>query len=502
MEDKNMKSMIKDIRILAALLTVGAAMTACSGDDIIDEQHREQTPETYTITVKATKELNSSRGLELSGSTLSSVWEVGERVMVVQNNASDEPTLIGELSATAAGSTTTLTGTVNSSFDPARALKFYLHATTFDYTGQDGTLASAGQNQTFASCEKTASDISVSGSTVTISGDLGFTNAQAVVRFSLVDNATSNPINARFMTVHDASGLLVKKNDQLAPSGLVNGDVAIKLNAASSTVFASLSGVSSSNLTLYASDGTSLYAYTRAGVTFQQGCYYQVQVRMTKLCSIGDVILSDGSFAAPGTAGAVAMVAYLGNDAGNDTYNRGLAIALEDEGSGTVAWSDNIEELAGVSHSTDIDDHIGFLDGMAETEFLNTKYNGFAATKAKNYAVAAPAGMSGWFLPSTGQWIKFFEAAGLDVNGWTITWFDSNQYFYASIPGMTTVNNLFEAAAPGSAFHDLSCYWTTCEHNERYAASVSFREYGDAVQYWYFKKSLDNIGLIRPFLAF
>ena len=276
------KIMTKDIRILAALLTLGAAMTACSGDDIIDEQHREQAPEAYTITVGATKDLDATRGLELSGSTLSSVWEVGEKVKVVQNNASDVPTVIGELSATEAGVNTTLTGTVNASFNPGKALQFYLHSTTFDYTDQDGTLSTMGRYQTYASCEKAAGDISVSGSTVTISGDLGFANAQAVVRFNLVDKATGNPIKAKSLTVHDPKNTLVVRL-VIPRDTLSRGDLTINLPTAGNIVFASLSGILGSKVMLSATDGIDKWNFTASKpVTLSNGQYYQIQVQMMK----------------------------------------------------------------------------------------------------------------------------------------------------------------------------------------------------------------------------
>ena len=504
-EDKSMKKMIHDIHIMAALLMASAAFTACStDDDLITEQPQEQTPKTYTITVQATKDLDTTRGLELSGNELNSVWEVGEKVKVVQSNASDEPTCIGELTAQTAGKYTTLTGTVDGTFDPSKELTFYLHDTTFDFSGQDGTLATLGQSHTYGYCQKTTSEISVSGSTVTINGGLTFANAQSIVRFNLVDKATGDPINATSLTVYDASGKLIQKADQLDPSssGLVRGDVAIALTSASNTVFASLSGINSSNLTLYASDGKNLYTYTKSGVTFTNGNYYQVQVKMTKKCSVGDVILSDGSFAAPGTAGAVAMVAYLGNDAGNATYNRGLAIALTDESSGTLAWSENLEELAGVSCSTDFSDHIGFLNGIADTETLNTKYSGYAATKAKNYAVAAPTGTSGWFLPSSGQWMKFFEAAGVDIYGWEKA--DNIARSKGGAGDWTKLSTLLEAAAPGSSPMEDSGrrhYWTSSEYSERYAYFFMFHT-TMGIEFGYWRKSISNSCHVRPFLAF
>lgn len=57
----------------------------------------------------------------------------------------------------------------------------------------------------------------------------------------------------------------------------------------------------------------------------EAGKFYEVELKMA---TAGDVILSNGAFAAPGTDNAVAMIAYLDGDA--ETTTHGLAIALED----------------------------------------------------------------------------------------------------------------------------------------------------------------------------
>ena len=56
-----------------------------------------------------------------------------------------------------------------------------------------------------------------------------------------------------------------------------------------------------------------------------------------EMATLGDVILSDGKFAArTSTAGNKAMIAYLGSSTGVDGYTHGLALALSDVGMG--AW--------------------------------------------------------------------------------------------------------------------------------------------------------------------
>jgi len=61
------------------------------------------------------------------------------------------------------------------------------------------------------------------------------------------------------------------------------------------------------------------------------GKFYTTTVKMA---TIGDVILSDGKFAARSSTGTkVAMIAYLGSETDHATYKHGLALALSDEGS-------------------------------------------------------------------------------------------------------------------------------------------------------------------------
>ena len=211
--------------------------------------------------------------------------------------------------------------------------------------------------------------------------------------------------------------------------------------------------------------------------------FYQSTV---KLATVGDVMLASGKCAKAGTAGAVAMIAYLGDGETNTTYNCGLAIALADANSMIWKWSNNSNELAGVSCSTLMTDHKAFLNGIADTETLNTKYVNddpddpdydYAATKAKKYQniVAAPAGTSGWFLPSSGQWLKFFEAAGVNVDG--IDWAD-----WAPAPSggsladnWTKINALMEAASTVSSLKTGdNWYWSSSEATKNHAALVRF----------------------------
>lgn len=96
-----------------------------------------------------------------------------------------------------------------------------------------------------------------------------------------------------------------------------------------------------------------------------------------EMATLGDVILSDGKFAARTSTGTnVAMIAYLGSSTGVEGYTHGLAIALDDDG----------------------------------------KMNWSPATGASGAAAHIPNAptttTSSWMLPSKDQWINMITAAG------------------------------------------------------------------------------------------
>ena len=214
---------------------------------------------------------------------------------------------------------------------------------------------------------------------------------------------------------------------------------------------------------------------------------------------LGKLIGADGKIyatmaqaSAAGTT-AVAMIAYVGSETGSATYNHGLAIALTDATTSYCVWA-GANESAGVSSSVTMTDHKNFLNGIADTETLVTKYGaGYAAYIAKNYGVAAPTGTSGWFLPSSGQWLKFFEAAGVDVANWT-------SWNWAPAPqadNWTKINNLLTAV--GSSI-EQDWYWSSSESNSGYAVGLYFNS-SNGVKLFNDKKDYPN-DYVRSFLAF
>lgn len=105
-----------------------------------------------------------------------------------------------------------------------------------------------------------------------------------------------------------------------------------------------------------------------------------------EMATLGDVILSDGKFAArlSTTGTKVAMIAYLGSETDHATYKHGLALALSDVSANRLSWN-------------------------------NTHANNASKTAAEwcsdwNTTKTITGGT--WMLPSKDQWNNMITAAG------------------------------------------------------------------------------------------
>ena len=196
---------------------------------------------------------------------------------------------------------------------------------------------------------------------------------------------------------------------------------------------------------------------------------------------IGKIIGADGKIYATKEAAeaagitAVAMIAYVGNDAEtNSTYKHGLALALKDV-SGTKTWCSKYDATClstqYSSESAAKDD----MAGLANTDALvyHSSHTHAAATAARNYQYADsvaegvhPLVTSAWFLPSAGQWYKMATAAG----------------GYANLKINAELQSDY--------------YWSSSEVDAYFAWGF----YADGGVWLYDVKGVDN--LVRPCLAF
>ena len=268
-EDTTMK---KNILSLAALLIASAAVfTACSSDDNISSEQPANPTGKYIMTVQASKgDDATTRALTLDGKTLNATWDANEKVLVYQGGSQ-----IGTLySAASSTNATTLTGELNSAPNAAQNLTLYFHTNaTPSYAGQDGTLAKIASTYDFcAPATITAGSFTVSGSTVSTNSSASFgANQQAIVKFTLIDKADgTTSLNASQLVINDGTT-----------------DYTISPTSPTSEIYAAIPGFTGQTVTLTATVGDDTYAYEKTGVTFENGQYYEVKVKMHEYVDLG-----------------------------------------------------------------------------------------------------------------------------------------------------------------------------------------------------------------------
>ena len=290
-----MKKMISNIKSLAALLMAGAAFTACSSsdDNIIEQPVQPTEPQVYTLVIEASKgDDATTRALSGGNGSVSARWDGTETIDVVQDNGTTK-TKIGTATAAANvdGGSTTITATLNS--EPTGDLHFVLGGTTFDYTGQNGILASVpsiddhyiSKDHDFAVAQLAADDYTKEGTVITpkTGVKLDFESNQAIVKFTLLDKADgTTELNPSSLTIHVSNDNLYQSYDYLTETATY-GDITINPKHSTNKIYASLCGVGvGTTVTLTAIVGDDTYTYEKSGVTFTRDKYYEITVKMTK----------------------------------------------------------------------------------------------------------------------------------------------------------------------------------------------------------------------------
>ena len=269
------------------LMMAGLALTACSSDDGNTEP---QIRKTYIMTVDATKGMNeaasrvSNRALSLTGSTLNATWATTERVYVQGKKLSDNSYFWfeGYLQPHSAGTTTQLNGVISlpGSFKisiddaigtPHKLTLQFPRPYVLDYTGQIGTLADIAAKYDYAKAEEVMVDIEAD-KVVGVS-PVTFVNQQAIVKFTLKDKADGTTLlNPTALTIQYGEESLSLTSIPSTTYG-TNGN---------GVLYVAIPGFSDKAVTLTATVADDTYTFTKSGVTFVNGQYYEINVKMKK----------------------------------------------------------------------------------------------------------------------------------------------------------------------------------------------------------------------------
>ena len=387
-----------------SLAALALTFAACSNEDneLTQQQAGQSANGEITITATITKDVAMTRALSLNGTGIASTWTVGEKVAILFDYKSAQTQRDAVVKSVSSG-TATVEFTVPADLPgtPTATLVYPSTAVNAAKTGADVATALATQDGIIGNCPEVRTGtgtLDASAGTLTVTTPLA---AQNTIFLFTIENLNSSGFFVSEFKVSDASGhVITTVSPTTAPFW-----VALPVMAAGTYWFNATHG------------GNPYIAKATLSSATTAGKYYQ---QTLKMATIGDVILSDGKFYAAGTAGAVAKITYLGNDAETDaTFNHGLALALSDANSGNkdewcsqkAATCQTTQYANAAAAKTD-------MAGIANTQYLldhdPTGHNHatHAAGRARsNNGTAHPTGTSDWFLPSAGQWDKMITAA-------------------------------------------------------------------------------------------
>lgn len=360
------------------ILTIAAlalVLSACSNEDNDIQTPVEQPAKSEGIPFTATISIGesaSTRALteDTENKKIVATWATGEKVALIYTVGSTPTKTDAEVTKQADG-TATISATLASGATNGSDVTIIYPSTAADGTtgnvlanllaAQDGTLATIATNY---DVRKGTGKLSINDEKATVNNGtagttVSLTNLNAIFKFTLQDLSDAAKSATEFK-VSDNSGNVITTVTPGSASGELY--VALPVMAAGTYWF---------NATI---DSKPYIAKATTAAATVAGKYYQTTVKMA---TIGDVILSDGKFAArSSTTGTnVAMIAYLGSETDHATYKHGLALALTDEAR-TMSWTDATGASGAAAHTP-----------------------------------AAPTPItSSWMLPSRNQWNKMIDA--------------------------------------------------------------------------------------------
>ncbi len=256
-----MKKSLALIICSCLLLLTGVVFVACSSDDDGVEQ-----PQVYHVTVEAVLSSDAvTRALSGDGTgDITPQWAQGEVVYVTKSD-----TNLGTLTPQSTGTASTkLIGTLSGAeLNVNDVLVLTYLKSPADYSGQKGTLSDIGANYAIATATVKITEV---GSYVK-TGNATFTSQQAIVKFSL-KGETNEPLNASQLDIKYGSTTLSLTGIPDA-TYTTNGD---------GVLYVAVPAFDSQLLTLTATVGGNTYKYEKPAVSFVNGKYYPVNVRMGK----------------------------------------------------------------------------------------------------------------------------------------------------------------------------------------------------------------------------
>ena len=200
-------------RSMFFILAIACMMAGCQPvEDLVDPTPTvTPTDGKYTITIQASKDAGTKAlYLDQSGTKdqLNAYWKSSEKVSIFKDN--DDVAALGVTPGSGDYPTTaTLTGTV-SGLAENDALTLMIPRKTWEYTGQDGNLATIETNYDYATAPVTVSNVNETTHAITTTA-ANFQNEQSIYRFSFkASSSATTLLPVKSMKVISANNALVQ----------------------------------------------------------------------------------------------------------------------------------------------------------------------------------------------------------------------------------------------------------------------------------------------------
>ena len=401
------------IFMMAALALTFAA---CSNDD----NDIAQQPDNNEITITATVSSDdaTTRALSIDGSNIASTWEADDQFAILFNDGSSNVKRIATVVAPISGSTVTITFTIPASLasNTPCTIVYPASAAKADNSGADVATALAAQDGTIGNCpEVRVGTATIDKDNHSLSDVTKLAAQNAIFKFTLKDIAgTSNKSATEFKVSDDSGNVITTVTPGSATSELY---VALPTMAAGTYWF---------NATVESDSKPYPYiAKATVSTATTTGTYYQTTVKMA---TIGDVILSNGKFAAKGTDNGQAVIAYVGTV--DNYFSHFLALALTDVDGDKHNWADALTKVGNYAAAHPVT--IGSTTYNTSTTG-NTYYDKVASDKTTSSATAT-AKQTGWRLPSVTDWRYVFDGLGRIKGGLALYNKKTDLYLFPTIP--------------------------------------------------------------------
>ena len=471
---KTKKAMKKTINIfsIAALVAMGAVMAGCAKVESTETLENQKNDKIVTLTTTVGFAETKALEIDYTVKTLTKTFAVGDKIAVIYENESGNKVkavsvALTEGNITNEGKSATFTVTLDHPMEDCTVKYIYPAAmageTDVDYSKlneQDGTLATISSSYDLATCTGTLTE------TKELPASASLENQLAIIAYTLKDADGTNDLTSTItgMTVSDGTNTYT-----------------VTRSAAAGPIYVAIQPTSGADITYTATDGTKTYTKSVTGKDYAANNFYQLGLKLTEYygdlasvttADIGRVIGADGklyatkSAAAEAGTTASAIVAYVGEagsaDASSTTY-KGLALALTDATDTERQWYTSNSGTCASSQSSSLDTALGYIDGLASTnKLLSDGHTHEAAREAHDYAEKRPSGVSGWFLPSMGQWNKIVQGLSGVTTNLSIT---QNNNLKGD-EGSTIGTKL--TSAGGNALQSRY-YWSSTENSTDYA---------------------------------